>query len=214
MSKFSSPVFRGLAEAEILQIQNKCMRSAEYAKGSTILHAGDITQEMGIVESGSVLIENIDLWGNKSILSNISEGQVFAETYALSNKPLMVDAVAAESSVIMFLNMGLALKADPTESPWSLKLMSNLLELTAQKNITLSQRIFCTSAKTIRARLLTYLSAVSVQSGSTTFEIPFDRQQLAEYLNLDRSALSKELGRMRDDGLIDFHKNSFKLKNM
>ncbi len=92
--------------------------------------------------------------------------------------------------------------------------MSNLLELTAQKNITLSQRIFCTSAKTIRARLLTYLSAVSVQSGSTTFEIPFDRQQLAEYLNLDRSALSKELGRMRDDGLIDFHKNSFKLKNM
>ena len=79
----------------------------------------------------------------------------------------------------------------------------------AQKNRDLSARIFCTSAKTIRGRLLTYLSAQAVEAGSSAFSIPLDRQQLADYLNVDRSALSKELGRMRDEGLLEFHKNRF-----
>ena len=88
----------------------------------------------------------------------------------------------------------------------------NLVYIFAQKNRALSARIFCTSAKTIRGRLVTYLSAQAVEAGSSAFSIPFDRQQLADYLNVDRSALSKELGRMRDEGLLEFHKNRFLLQ--
>ena len=83
-----------------------------------------------------------------------------------------------------------------------------------QKNLILSQRIFCTAPKTIRSRLLIYLSAQARRVGSDSFAIPFDRQQLADYLNLDRSALSKELGKMRDEGILEFHKNQFRLLDL
>ena len=88
-------------------------------------------------------------------------------------------------------------------------ILNNLLHISIQKNLTLSNRIFCTSPKTIRERLLIYLSNESRKAGSQEFVIPFDRQQLADYLNVDRSALSKELGKMRDEGLIEFRKNDF-----
>ena len=87
---------------------------------------------------------------------------------------------------------------------WQKKLLKNILHVSMQKNLSLSSRIFCTAPKTIRGRLLTYLSAQSMKAGSSTFDIPFNRQQLADYLNLDRSALSKELGKMRDEGLLEF----------
>ena len=86
-----------------------------------------------------------------------------------------------------------------------------MLSIWIRKNLTLSHRIFCTSPKTIRERLLTYLSSQAGKTGSSSFQIPFNRQQMADYLNLDRSALSKELGKMRDEGLITFHKNQFTL---
>lgn len=86
-----------------------------------------------------------------------------------------------------------------------------MLSISVKKNLTLSRRIFCTSPKTIRERLLTYLSSQAGRSGSSTFHIPFNRQQMADYLNVDRSALSKELGKMRDEGLLTFHKNRFTL---
>ena len=95
---------------------------------------------------------------------------------------------------------------------WQKKLLKNILHVSMQKNLALSSRIFFTAPKTIRGRLLTYLSAQSMKAGSSTFDIPFNRQQLADYLNLDRSALSKELGKMRDEGLLEFYKNTFKLK--
>lgn len=213
MRNFSSPIFRNLTEDEFQQIkENGCMRSGSFAKGSVIFHAGDVIEEMGIVQEGSVHIENIDLWGNRSILSNISEGQVFAETYALCREPLMVDAVAAENCTVCFLNLGFLLEGNHADASWSAKILRNMLQVLVQKNLNLSDRIFCTTAKTVRGRLLTYLSAVSVKNGSTTFQVPFDRQQMADYLNLDRSALSKELGKMRDEGMLEFYKNSFRLK--
>ena len=89
--------------------------------------------------------------------------------------------------------------------------MDNLLQAAVRKNMILSNRIFCTSSKTVRGRVLTYLSEVSVQEGSTTFQIPFNRQQMADYLNLDRSALSKELGKMQKEGLLIFCRNTFTL---
>lgn len=213
MIDFSSPVFYGLSESELAQMADKASaRRCTFEKGSFIFHAGDQVQEMGIVQKGSVNIENIDPWGNKGILSNVAAGQVFAETYALCREPLMVNAVAAENCEIVFLNLHTLMSKCNMSSSWYMKIMQNMLRVSAQKNLILSHRIFCTTAKTVRGRLLTYLSAMAVKKDSSTFQVPFDRQQMADYLNLDRSALSKELGRMRDEGMIEFYKNTFKLK--
>lgn len=213
MNNISSPLFQNLDETEIKQMKAfSHMRKSSYMKGDLIFRTGDIVCEIGIVQKGSVNIENIDLWGNRSILSNLSEGQVFAETYALCHEPMMVDAVAADFCEILFLNFNMLMEKQNIGKSWYNKILNNMLQVSVQKNLLLSNRIFCTTAKTIRGRLLTYLSSVSVKNRSTTFQVPFDRQQMADYLNLDRSALSKELGRMRDDGLIEFYKNTFKLK--
>ncbi len=213
MKNISSPLFRNLDESELnaMKIFSR-MRNSAFMKGDVIFRTGDIADEIGIVQKGSVNIENIDLWGNKSILSNLTEGQVFGETYALCREPMMVDAVAAENCEILFMNFNMLINNRNISQSWYSKILNNMLQVSVQKNLVLSGRIFCTSAKTIRGRLLIYLSSLSVKNGSTTFQVPFDRQQMADYLNLDRSALSKELGKMRDDGLIEFYKNTFKLK--
>ena len=213
MNNISFPLFQNLDDTEIKQMKAfSRMRNSSEMSGELMFGTGDRVGGIGIVQKGSVNIENTDLWGNRSILSNLSEGQVFAETYALCHEPMMVDAVAADFCEILFLNFNMLMEKQNIGQSWYSKILNNMLQVSVQKNLLLSNRIFCTTAKTIRGRLLTYLSSVSVKNGSTTFQVPFDRQQMADYLNLDRSALSKELGRMRDDGLIEFYKNTFKLK--
>ena len=124
---------------------------------------------------------------------------------------MMVDVVCAECCEILFINLENALKPENSNQPWYPKFMNSLLMLSAQKNLALSRRIFCTSSKAVRTRVLAYLSEESVKADSTDFEIPFDRQQMADYLNLDRSALSKELSKMKSDGILDYRKNHFVL---
>lgn len=213
MKLITSPLFQNLDESELYELKNCiCMRNRSFHKGDIIFHAGELLHEIGIVETGSVNIENIDLWGNKSILSNIPTGQIFAESYVLCHEAMMVDAVAAENCDVLFLNLDILLNEQNAHHSWYSKILTNLLQISVQKNLNLSNRIFCTTAKTIRSRLLTYLSALSVKNHSTTFQVPFNRQQMADYLSLDRSALSKELGKMRDEGIIEFYKNTFTLK--
>ena len=208
-------VFQGITEEEWLQMESACsMKCGLYEKGRTIFRQGEPAAEMGVVLSGGVCIESVDLWGDRSILSHVGAGQVFGETYALTGGPLPVAAVAAENSQILTINVSGLLKERYASSTWQRKFLGNLVYIFAQKNRALSARIFCTNAKTIRGRLLTYLSAQAVEAGSSAFSIPFDRQQLADYLNVDRSALSKELGRMRDEGLLEFHKNRFLLRRL
>ena len=213
MKIFEFPLFQGINEEEQEMITHYgCMRKRFFEKNKTIFHMGDRICEIGMVLSGSVHIENTDLWGNRSILSNVVPGQIFAETYALSREPMMVNVVTVEPSEILFLNLELLLHTSHSAAAWQSKITENLLHIFVQKNLILSHRIFCTTPKTIRGRLLIYLSEQSAKAGSTTFQIPFNRQGLADYLNLDRSALSKELGKMRDEGIIDFHKNTFTMK--
>ena len=212
MNLTSLPLFQGLSEKMLNAMQTHgALRQRSYEKDELIFHTGDVVHELGIVLSGSVHIENIDLWGNRSILSSIGPGGTFAETYAFCRAPLMVDAVAAQKVDALFLDLDAVQSCPVCAGQWADTIQANLLNVFARKNLALSQRIFCTSAKTIRGRLLTYLSAQAVQQGSDSFEIPFNRQQLADYLNLDRSALSKELGKMQQDGLLEFRKNRFTL---
>lgn len=215
MTKIIIPLFNDITEAELSHMESKgCMRKQLFKKNTTIFRTGNVVHEIGIVLSGSVNIENIDWWGTKSILNNIGIGGIFAESYALCREPLMVDAIAVEDSNILLVNLNTIMHHSGANYSWYPKFMHNLLIMSTRKNLSLSNRIFCTSSKTVRGRLLTYLSNESVKNNSTAFEIPFNRQQMADYLNLDRSALSKELGKMRDEGIIEFHKNRFHLINM
>ena len=207
-------LFQGIRPEET-EAMLKCLsaRTGTYQKGETIYRAGDTVTEVGIVLSGSVLIQNDDIWGNRSILDQIGPGQVFAETYAcVPEERFMVTAEAAERSEILFLNVGRILRVCTNACGFHSRLIRNLLSLAAQKNLNLSRRIFHTSAKSIRGRLLSYLSWQAQIRGSREFEIPFNRQQLADYLSVDRSALSAELGKMKREGLIQVEKNHFKME--
>ena len=169
------PLFKGLTLEQIEDMKNKhCMTEKKYKKNSFIFRAGDIVHEIGIVLEGSINIEMIDMWDNKSILSNIDVGQIFAESYALCNEPMMVDAVATKDSTILMLNMRQIFAPINNSASWYNTFTYNLLVLSTRKNLTLSTRIFCTSSKSVRGRVLTYLSNQSIKHNNTEFQIPFN----------------------------------------
>ena len=207
----NTTLFHGMSEEEVLSAL-KALQAVErqYIKDDILLYAGDTTDRLGLVLSGSVTIESNDAWGNRTILSHVSKGQFFAETYALfKDEPLLVDVRANEKCSVLFLKSGNVQALMHQSAPWTFKYVTNFLMISARKNLMLSGRSFHTAPKTIRGRVLSYLNSVSLQKHSNEFDIPFDRQQLADYLNLERSALSKELGKMQRDGLIKTKKNHF-----
>lgn len=188
-----------------------CVRTADFEKGAVLFRTGDVTGEFGVLLSGEVHVESGDLWGNRVILHSIPAGHAFAETYALCGVPMMADVIAVQPSRVLFIRLAALLDEANSAQPWYPKLLRNLTLLFARKNLAWSGRVFCLSAKGIRSRVMMYLSAQAAQAGSTEFSIPFDRQQLADYLNVERSALSKELGRMQKEGILTFRKNHFQL---
>lgn len=206
-------LFRGASPEEVRSMLG-CLgaEKRQYQRGDVIYHAGDFVRSMGLVLSGSVSIENNDVWGNKSILDNVGAGQVFAETYAcVFDEPLMIRVVAAEATEVLFLNANRVLNVCSNACGFHNKLIRNLLAISAQKNLNLSRRIFHTSSKSIRGRLLSYLSFQAVRQGSREFDIPFNRQQLADYLSVDRSAMSNELSKMQKEGLLKVKRSHFLL---
>ena len=210
----NAPLFKDVPPEEI-NVMLQCLGTEErdYDKGETIFHAGDVIHNIGLVLTGRVQIENDDVWGNKSVMESVGPGFAFAESYAcLPGEPLMVSAIAAEPSHILFLDTGRVLTTCPSACTHHNRLIQNLLYISSQKNLNLSRRIFHTSSKSIRGRLLSYLSFQASKAGSRDFCIPFNRQQLADYLSIDRSAMSAELGKMRKEGILETDKNHFVLK--
>lgn len=208
----NTELFRGASQIEVEEML-RCLDTEirTYQKGEAILHMGDQTRRLGLVLSGGVTLERDDAWGQRTILGHVGQGQVFAETYAcLPDEPLMVNAVAASETRVLFLDVG-RLFSGQSGCIHQAVLVRNLLNITARKNLALSRRSFYTSSKTIRGRLLSYLSDQALLQGSDRFSIPFDRQGLADYLGVDRSALSNELGKMRREGLLTAQKNVFEL---
>ena len=204
-------LFHGMSEEELKEALSALhAQERQFRKGALIFPAGSITRHMGIVLAGSVTIESNDIWGNRTILSHVGRGQAFAESYALlENAPMLVDVTANEDCRILFVNLGNLSLFQKSSASWVIKMMNNLLGITAGKNLHLTGRSFHNAPKTVRGRILAYLNSVSLQVGRHEFDIPFDRQQLADYLNLDRTALSKELGKMQREGYFSVRKNHF-----
>ncbi len=209
MDYIKNPVLKGISEEDWKQMQEAgCLREACFKKNEVIFRMGEMIHEIGMIISGGAHIQTADPLGNLSILSDVEEGEVFGESYAFCREPLMVEVVAAKDTHLLFLDVDLLQLGNES---WKKKIKENMLQISLRKNLLLSQRIFCTSPKTVRERVLTFLTAQSVRQKGNNIEIPFNRQQMADYLNVDRSALSKELGKMKRDGILDFHKNVFRL---
>ena len=206
-------LFQG-SEPDKVKEMMKCFyaREKHYRKGEIVLYMGDLVKDLGLVLSGSVTIERDDLLGNRSIFGHAGAGQIFAETYAcVPEEPLMVNVVADEDTSILFLDIGRVLTTCRTTCTHHSMLIQNLLLASARKNLGLSERIMHTSPKSIRGRLLSYFSAQAARQGSVNFSIPFNRQQLADYLEVDRSGLSAEISKLRKEGILESKKNWFRL---
>lgn len=205
-------IFAGATEEEVSSMLNCLSEKKKYQKDEIIFHAGDIVSSIGVMLKGNALIENDDIWGNRSVLDYVKEGQIFAETYACAlDEKLMVNVIAMSDCEVLFLDVRKILKVCPNACEFHQNLVQNLLAISAQKNLNLSRRIFHTSSKTIRGRLLSYLSYQAMEREKEEFDIPYNRQQLADYLGVDRSAMSNELGKMQKDGLIEVKRNHFRI---
>ena len=204
MDLTQTSLFSGISQADLSALLS-CLAAVErrYSKGAVILAEGEPTQWMGLVLEGRAIISCADVWGKSSILGFAEPGAVFGEAYAcVPGEALLISVCAAEETLVLFLNVGKLLTVCGNACPFHARLIRNLLSISAGKNLQLSRRIFHTTPKSIRGRLLSYFSECAKKSGSLTFKLPFNRQQLADYLGVDRSAMSSELSKMQRDGLI------------
>lgn len=211
--KARSGLFSGIEEKELEKLFG-CLeaRKQTYRKEEYILREGEQTKALGLVLSGSVLIVQEDVWGGRNVLSVLGTGQCFAEVFAcVPGSVLNVNVEAKEDTTILFLNVGRILSICPDGCSFHAQLIQNLLIDMAQKNRKLSEKITHMAKRSTREKLLSYLSEQAVKNKSSEFEIPYNRQQLADYLGVDRSGLSVQLCRLRDEGMLTFHKNKIRL---
>ena len=191
----AAPLFDGIAETELPELLGVLeARSRRYAGGEIILNEGERTDSLGLVLSGSVLIVQDDFWGNRNILARITRGGIFAESFACTGERLTVGAQAESDCEIMRLKVEYVLKSCPKSCSAHSALVGNLIHELARKNLNFNSKLSHMGKRTTREKLLSYLSAQATKSGKNEFDIPFDRQQLADYLCVDgqrdvRSAL-------------------------
>lgn len=210
----ASRLFSGIS-AEELPAVLECLRAGkrDYPKDAFLLRAGDTAESVGLVLAGSVLVIQEDIWGNRNILSKAGPGQTFAAAFACAPGSALNVSVAAETPVTaMSLNVARVLNVCPSACSHHSRVIRNLLGELAEKNLRFSEKLTHMGQRTTRAKLMSYLSAEAQRLGVYEFDISFTRQQLADYLAVERSGLSLELGKMRAEGLLDFHKSHFILK--
>ena len=206
-------LFLGITEKEIESLLC-CLEAKEhsYEKEECIFARGEQVMSVALLLKGSVHIQKEDYWGNLSILNEILPGEIFGEVYAcLRNDFILNNAVAVKQSNVLFLDMKKALTICSTACSFHGRLVKNLLSIMALKNKALTQKLEHMSQRTTREKLRSYLSEQSLRAGCSSFDISFSRQQLADFLSVDRSAMSHELCKMRDEGMISFQKNHFVL---
>ena len=204
-------VFQDMKSADIEAILS-CMaaNTKKYAKDSFVLNFGDKITSLGIVLSGQVNVIMEDYWGNRNIITMIKEGMTFAESYACAeNVPLRVSVQAAEDTEVLWMDVKKILTVCSSSCAFHNSLIRNLVTLLATKNLIMNNKLTFLTQRSTREKLLAYLYSQSKSRGSNAFSIPFDRQQLADFLSVDRSAMSNELSKLRNEGILEFNKNHF-----
>ncbi|MGN1195690.1 MAG: Crp/Fnr family transcriptional regulator [Acutalibacteraceae bacterium] len=184
-----------------------------YKKDEYVLHQGEHLCSIPVLVKGKLHIQNEDYWGNRSILGNIDVGEMFGEAYVSPcSGSLLNDVIAVEDSAVIFFDVKRIITTCPSACRFHTMVVQNLFFAISDKNRKLVQKLGHMSKRSTREKLISYLSEEAKRHNNSHFEIPFNRQQLADFLSVDRSAMSNELCKMRDDGLIEFNKNRFELK--
>ena len=205
-------IFAGVEEAEITSMLS-CLgaRLKTFKKGEYVLCQGEHITDITVLAQGKLHIQKDDYWGNRSILSEISVGEMFGEAYVCDGGAMLNDVVALEDSAVILFDVNRILTPCGKACPFHTKVVRNLFFAISEKNRRLVQKLGHMSKRTTREKLISYLSEQAKKQNSAGFTIPFNRQQLADFLSVDRSAMSNELCKMRDEGLLEFKKNKFRL---
>lgn len=209
----SSSLFSGITENEVSAML-PCLKARikEYENSEFLLRAGESTDEIGLVLDGEVLVIQEDIWGNRNILHKVNPGQTFAVAFACApGSVLNVSVIAENPATVMFLSVKKILTTCPSDCEHHNRIIRNLLAEIAEKSLQLNEKLTHIGQRTTRAKLMAYLSDEMKRKNKCEFDIPFSRQQLADYLGVERSGLSLELGKMKKEGKLNFHKNHFKL---
>jgi len=209
----SCPLFAGI-DGEDLEGMLRCLnaQSRRVSRGQTVFHEGDEARWVGIVLEGAVEIFRDDYDGSRSLLGRAGRGQLFGEVFACAGvETLPVTVEARQESVILLADCRRVLTVCRNACTFHNRLINNLLQVVAEKNMQLNRKIECMSRRTTREKLMAFLRSESKAHGSREFDIPFDRQALADYLGVERSAMSAELGKLVKDGVIECNRRHFRL---
>ncbi len=207
------PLFQNITEQDFLAILS-CLdaKQSTYLKDQTIFAEGDFSHYFGIVLSGTVQIIQIDYYGNKSIVAKLEPSQVFGESFAYAEtKTIPVDIIACEPTEVLLIDARKITKSCPNACSFHNQMIFNLLRIIAKKNLMFQQKIEVTSKRSTREKLMSYLLLQAKLQNSKQFNIPYDRQELADYLEVDRSGLSAEISKLKKEGILDYKKNYFAL---
>lgn len=207
------PLFKEINEADLNALLH-CFSAVQkqYKKNQIIFMADDLVDTVGIVLAGSVHVVQEDFWGNQTILAHIESSGLFGEAFSCAELDrIPVSVVAVQNSDILMIDYRKIIRTCSSSCVFHTRLIKNMLSILAKKNVLLTQKMELLTRRTTREKILSYLSAQAQQAGSATFVIPFNRQELANYLSVDRSALSKELSKMQKDGILVYKKNQFEL---
>ena len=208
-----SPLFKEISPEDAPSLLD-CLSpyGAHYDKEEYIFHTGEKISNFGLVLKGAVHIIKEDYWGNRALIADVYPSDLFGEAFSCSeNKILTISVVAAEDSEIMHLDVDRIISTCSNSCNFHNRLIRNLVTILAEKNFHLTTKITHMSQRRMREKLLSYLSDQSAKKRSPSFEIPFNRQELADYLSVDRSALSAQLSRLQAEGILEFERNHFTL---
>ena len=213
MRDVHSPLFHGIKQDE-LNAMLSCIgyHIGTFKKGDIVAFEGDNLKHIGIVMKGSVDMVKEDLWGNKTMLLRMGKDELFGETFACGSDSLsVVTFLVSEDAKILFMPFDRVMHSCTMACQFHHRLIENMVKIIADKNRDLMRKIDVVSKRTIREKLLAYLSIQAQVQNARYFELPLGRVELAEYLCVDRSALTRELAKMKEDGLIDYDKNCFRI---
>ncbi len=207
-----SELFIGYESHELMLILG-CLNAQikEYQKNQMVFSQGTVIDKIGIVITGTLQLQQTDLFGNNNILTSLGSRNIFGESYAGSGLPIPIEVVASQESTVLFIDYEKIIHPCTKNCIDHSNLVTMMVRLLSIKNMFLTEKIAILSKRTTREKLLHYLNGESKRHQAKTFTIPFNRQGLADYLVVDRSAMSAELSKLKKEGIIEYHKSTFRV---
>lgn len=206
-------LFKDMRDEDIIIMLN-CLGASKksYKKSEVVFSMGSEIDSIGLILNGKVEIAREDFWGNKSMISILQKGDIFGEAYAfVAKEPFWASVTTLTDASVLFLRANKVVHTCSNGCTFHSELINNLVSVIAHRNLKLNAKVSHMSERSIRRKILSFLSSESKKANNVKFKITYNRQQLADYLSVDRSALSNELSKLRNDGILNFERNSFEL---